>query len=61
MYLKKSSVFKISSMIFIIGYLFIISSNKDILHNKSQDDCFILFFITGMSAVMIYNITKSIL
>lgn len=57
MIFSRSSVLTISSLIFILGFLFIMSSNPKIFDQKAtQDQCFVMFFITGISAVIIYHV-----
>ena len=58
---KKPSILTISSLIFILGFLFVTSSNPKLLEeNYEQDKCFMMFFVTGISAVIVYHVTVSI-
>lgn len=59
----KPSVLTISSLIYVLGFLFLISSNPslfEIQNNASPDKCFILFFSAGISAVVLYHIVLSL-
>jgi hypothetical protein len=48
----KPSVLAISSLIYILGFLFLYSSNPDIF--DKQDN--IMFFVAGVSALIVYHI-----
>ena len=58
----KLSVLTISSLIYILGFLFVMSSNPSLfeIQNSTPDKCFIMFFSTGIGAIVIYNIVLSL-
>ena len=59
----KLSVLTISSLIYVLGFLFLIASNPslfEIQNNSSPDKCFMMFLIVGISAVSIYHIVLSL-
>lgn len=59
----KPSVLTTSSLIFILGFLFLMSSNPKIFETQNssrQDQCFMMFFMTGLSAVIVYHIVLSL-
>ena len=59
---SKPSILTISSLIFILGFLFLISSNPKLFDQKyeNQDQCFMMFFMTGVSATIVYHLVSSI-
>ena len=59
----KLSVLTISSLIYVLGFLFLMSSNPslfEIQNNTSPDKCFMIFLTAGISAVVIYHIVLSL-
>jgi len=58
---SRSCVLTISSLIFVLGFLFIMSSNPRIFEQETtQDQCFVMFFMSGISAAIVYHIVLSI-
>jgi len=62
---SRSSVLTISSLIFVLGFLFLMSSNPKLFEhnlseNTTQDQCFVMFFVTGISAVVVYHVVLSL-
>jgi hypothetical protein len=59
----RPSVLTTSSLIFILGFLFLMSSNPKLFEpqdSPSQDQCFMMFFMTGLSAVIVYHVVLSL-
>ena len=58
---SRSSVLTISSLIFVLGFLFLMSSNPKIFEQEAtQDQCFVMFFTTGIGAIIIYHVVLSL-
>ena len=58
---SKPSVLTISSLVFILGFLFLMSSNPRLFDQQyeQQDQCFMMFFMTGISAIIVYHLVSS--
>lgn len=58
---SKLSNLTISSIIFIFGFLFLLASNPKLFDQQyeNQDQCFMIFFITGISSTLIYHLVTS--
>lgn len=58
---KKPSILLLSSIVFSFGFLYLFSSNPDLLSNiNNSETCFILFFVTGLSSALIYYIISTL-
>ena len=61
---SKLSVLTTSSLIFVLGFLFLMASNPRLFEtskfSENQDQCFIMFFMTGISAIIVYHVVLSI-
>ena len=53
--MSKPSVFTIASLIYIFAFLYLVSSNPELFDDKNQEKCFMMFFASGVSAILIYN------
>lgn len=52
----------LSSVILTLGFLFVISSNPKLIDREfTPEECFISFFIMGISSILIYNLARSFL
>jgi hypothetical protein len=59
----KLSVLTISSLIYILGFLFLMLYNPSLFemkNNSNPDKCFMIFLTAGISAVVIYHIVLSL-
>ena len=53
----------LASLIYVMGFLFLTTSNPKLFESQepiTQERCFIMFFVAGISAVFIYHIVLSI-
>ena len=58
----KPSILTISSLVYVVGFVFLMSSNPKLFESKdiNRDKCFMMFFIAGISAAIIYHIILTI-
>mgnify|MGYP006427521289 CR=1 FL=1 len=53
--MSKPSVFTISALIYIFGFLYLLSSNPELFDENNQEKCFMMFFTSGVSAILVYH------
>lgn len=59
----KLTILTLSSLIYVMGFLFLMASNPNLFETReqiSQEKCFVMFFASGISAVFIYHIVLSL-
>ena len=58
---SKISVFTLSSLIYIFGFIYLNASNPSLFEKETtQEQCFFMFFLSGVSATIIYHIVLSL-
>jgi hypothetical protein len=56
----KPSVLTVSFLIYVLGFLFIMLNNPNLFNDTGTDKCFMMFFLTGISAVIVYHLVFSL-
>lgn len=54
----KLSVLTVSFLIYVLGFLFIMLNNPKLFNDTGTDKCFIMFFLTGISSVIVYHLVS---
>ena len=61
----KLSVLTVSFLIYVLGFLFIMLNDPNLFKTTEYNDfgtdkCFMMFFLTGISAVIVYHLVSSL-